>query len=61
MGRAKITSQGGRVMDARTMLIVSEQLQRILHFPVEVPGSGNVLQTLQESNQDQFNITKKGP
>ena len=60
IGPVKITGQGERVVDARTMFIVSEKLQRIVQFPIEVPGQGKVVQTVQESKQYQFNITKKG-
>jgi hypothetical protein len=60
IGAVKISGKGERVVDAQTMFIVSEKLQRILQFPMEVPGQGKIMQTVQESKQYQFNITKKG-
>ena len=59
-GEAKITGYGERIVDARTMFILSEKLKRIMYFPVEVPGQGKIIYTRSESKEYQFNITKKG-
>lgn len=58
ISEVEIDGGGERLIDPNTMLIYSETLTRTMKIPMEVPGQGKVMTTMQEKREYTFDYAK---